>query len=63
MAPTAALFGLWDEGENFEPEVVVDCLLPTGIMIPLQVRKECTLAEIKEVSLQRQLEQENVCVK
>lgn len=27
----------------------VDCLLPTGIIVPLMVEREATLAEIKEV--------------
>ena len=51
MAPTASLFYSWDEDEDdgTPRPVTLDCLLPTGVIVPLRVDKDNTLAEIKEV--------------
>ena len=48
MAPAATW--VWDEAEAAAgTEVKIDCLLPTGIIIQLNVRKDGLLADIKEV--------------
>ena len=51
MAPAASLFYSWDEDEDdgTPRTITLDCLLPTGVIIPLRVDKDNTLAEIKEV--------------
>ena len=49
MAPTASVFYPWDEEGGESQSVLLDCLLPTGILIQLTVDKDSTLAEIKEV--------------
>ena len=51
MAPAASLFYSWDEDEDDgKPRpITLDCLLPTGVIVPLRVDKDNTLAEIKEV--------------
>ena len=51
MAPAASLFYSWDEDEDdgTPRTITLDCLLPTGVIVPLRVDKDNTLAEIKEV--------------
>ena len=50
MAPAAALLDLWGADES-DPHIDVDCLLPTGVLVPLRVLKDNSLIEIKEVGL------------
>ena len=47
MPPAAHSYNEWME--NDASRFVVDCLLPTGILIPLTVEKDATVEEIKEV--------------
>ena len=49
MAPASPLGSEWDEGGTHGEAVMIDCLLPTGVIIQLNVRKDGLLAEIKEV--------------
>ena len=51
MAPAASLFYSWDEDEDdgTPRTITLDCLLPTGVIVPLRVDKDNTLAEIREV--------------
>ena len=55
MAPAASLFYSWDEDEEdgTPRTITLDCLLPTGVIVPLRVDKDNTLAEIKEVVYQK----------
>ena len=48
MPPAAQAYNVWMENDS--PRFVLDCLLPTGIIIPLTVEKDATVEEIKEVS-------------
>ncbi len=52
MAPAASLYFTWDEEEGAAPpqKIELDCLLPTGVIVPLKVHKDASLAEIKEVT-------------
>jgi len=52
MPPTGAWYSIWStEREDYDsPELLLDCLLPTGIIVQLKgVRKDATLADIKTV--------------
>ena len=51
MAPAASVFYSWDEGDGASQTITLDCLLPTGVIVPLRVEKDNTLSDIKEVSL------------
>ncbi len=45
-APTAANYDVWS---GIEDTIDVDVLMPNGILITVNVMKEITFAEIKEV--------------
>lgn len=47
-APTAAHYDVWSTSRA-EPNIDVDVLMPNGILITVNVLKEITFAEIKEV--------------
>ena len=49
MAPTSDLGDLWDDDYE-SPNVNVDCLLPTGIIVVIEVERDSTIMEIKAVS-------------
>ena len=40
---------IWDT--NHTAHVIVDCLLPTGIIVQLNVRKDIALADLKDVCI------------
>ena len=47
--PPMAPYIVPDWHSNDEPTVKFDCLLPTGIIVPLEFDRELTIVEIKEV--------------
>jgi len=52
MAPTGAWYSIWaTERDDYDsPELLLDCLLPTGIIVQLKhVSKDETLVDIKKV--------------
>jgi len=51
MAPTGAWYSIWaaEEDDYDSPELMLDCLLPTGIIVPLRVQKAAQIRTIKEV--------------
>jgi len=52
MAPTGAWYSIWatERDDYHSPELLLDCLLPTGIIVQLKhVSKDATLVEIKSV--------------
>ena len=49
--PPMAPYIVPDWHSNDEPTVKFDCLLPTGIIVPLEFDRELTIAEIKEVTI------------
>jgi len=52
MPPTGAWYSIWaTEREDYDsPELLLDCLLPTGIIVQLKaVPKDAKLADIKMV--------------
>ena len=54
MSPTAVMsvndIDIWEIGPNMNTNISVDCLLPTGVIVQLIVRKDITLADLKAVS-------------
>jgi len=56
MPPTGAWYSIWaTEREDYNsPDLLLDCLLPTGIIVQLKgVQKDAKLADIKMVLLTR----------
>ena len=54
MPPTGAWYSIWaTEREDYNsPDLLLDCLLPTGIIVQLKgVQKDAKLADIKMVLL------------
>jgi len=52
MPPTGAWYSIWaTERDDYDsPELLLDCLLPTGIIVQLKhVSKDATLVDIKTV--------------
>jgi len=52
MPPTGAWYSIWaTERDDYDlPELLLDCLLPTGIIVQLKhVRKDAMLVDIKTV--------------
>jgi len=51
MPPTGAWYSIWATESDYDStELLLDCLLPTGIIVQLkQVSKDATLVEIKTV--------------
>ena len=47
--PITYTYDFWLRGAT-DPSVELNCLMPNGIIIPLEVKRNATLQEIKEVS-------------
>lgn len=47
--PSSYAFDFWLETTT-DPSVELSCLMPNGVFIPLEVNRNATLQEIKEVS-------------
>ena len=51
MAPVSTGVEAWDPTDPLDANLTLDCLLPTGVYVPLKVNQMATLHEIKEVSI------------
>jgi hypothetical protein len=51
MPPTGAWYSIWSKAdeEYDSPDLELDCLLPTGVIVPLRVEKAAQIRSIKEV--------------
>ena len=49
MPPTMGIYSIWGKEDYDSPNISLDCLLPAGFLLQIEVMKDATILSIKKV--------------